>query len=978
MGCHASPVLTSQKVNAGLKKLELAGLPSPSGPTQDEFVVASAAVPYVCTTQRSTIADLSSFTVHELKDFIRTLGGDPSQYLEKRELVDAVIQLDKSVSEAERYSQRSTSRNGQKCDSQGALGSTASQPAPPPPPPLCSTPPGQATRLRDRPIRGPSTPAAATSHPAATFPENCSSLLGPEEAALMVHEHCKNAMDAAATHLEEVWCQLLPEVAKMEFVASIVEAVKTRNVFELIGATLELKRAGTPVNRRIQQLAFEASVAEEAWLVRKSILDAVRCSDADEIELWAEQAKLAGEDVSVELAYVETLHLDSKDSTSRESTSSSSSARSLDPGYAEVGGDEGLGGIQPPSSNPSWHHSWHDADNADGVLYPGHEDTHGLREPNIVRSEAVAAAATAAAEHAQFGWAAARHPHSPQEHPSPEPPARHVRQRPHSAIPSRAAAPYSAIGSALGSGVRENLKQSHTTEEPGRYEKFWDGRSNDAPSSASAYTFTDKDLPREEQVRGTRYSDFWRTGQTSTSGAQAGFEAAFPRYAQYRARFEGGAAPSNGPASPCNGTSMTEDLPPPPPMPAQPAAAAHRRVPPSKPPPTAPASSSMDSTAFPDQAPRRPASACAGTSSSSATGRSKAGGRVRLLDFLQASSNQQAFSSSLGYESGKDTTTEMREGASHFSASASQPGPPPCRPAPPLPKRPPPQQPPPPPMPPQAHPPPQERPKATSSTPTRSASKGKEPASEQASSSWWKPWTRFASSFSSGGDVRSASSGRQPSSGFFSQPAGASPSAAGTGASSSSWWRSGRKTPKSSSSENSGSSPGAGRSSSRGAFDRFRESRDKAREEWEKQKQAKEEEERRQEREHWDYDNGTSREEQSSQKSKAGAKPTPKSYRNREENGTSASNGFADSGSKARGPPPRRKPAKTRDSHLELLGFAPGMQPTQEDLKKAYRVMAMRWHPDRPHNREKAAEATEKFQAAKDAYDYFMEEHKKR
>ena len=38
-------------------------------------------------------------------------------------------------------------------------------------------------------------------------------------------------------------------------------------------------------------------------------------------------------------------------------------------------------------------------------------------------------------------------------------------------------------------------------------------------------------------------------------------------------------------------------------------------------------------------------------------------------------------------------------------------------------------------------------------------------------------------------------------------------------------------------------------------------------------------------------------------------------------------------------------------------------------IRKAYRKAALKWHPDRPHNHENAAEATAKFQAVKDAYD---------
>jgi DnaJ-class molecular chaperone len=38
--------------------------------------------------------------------------------------------------------------------------------------------------------------------------------------------------------------------------------------------------------------------------------------------------------------------------------------------------------------------------------------------------------------------------------------------------------------------------------------------------------------------------------------------------------------------------------------------------------------------------------------------------------------------------------------------------------------------------------------------------------------------------------------------------------------------------------------------------------------------------------------------------------------------------------------------------------------------------MAMQWHPDRPHNREKLEEATEKFQTGKQAYDNLLEDHR--
>lgn len=34
----------------------------------------------------------------------------------------------------------------------------------------------------------------------------------------------------------------------------------------------------------------------------------------------------------------------------------------------------------------------------------------------------------------------------------------------------------------------------------------------------------------------------------------------------------------------------------------------------------------------------------------------------------------------------------------------------------------------------------------------------------------------------------------------------------------------------------------------------------------------------------------------------------------------------------------------------------------------------MRWHPDRPHNSGNAAEATEMFQMAKEAYDFLLQD----
>ncbi|CAK9073712.1 unnamed protein product, partial [Durusdinium trenchii] len=59
----------------------------------------------------------------------------------------------------------------------------------------------------------------------------------------------------------------------------------------------------------------------------------------------------------------------------------------------------------------------------------------------------------------------------------------------------------------------------------------------------------------------------------------------------------------------------------------------------------------------------------------------------------------------------------------------------------------------------------------------------------------------------------------------------------------------------------------------------------------------------------------------------------------------------------------------SRESNLLVLGFATTAKPTADELKKAYKAMAMRWHPDRPHNRDRGVEATANFRAVKAAYD---------
>lgn len=195
-----------------------------------------------------------------------------------------------------------------------------------------------------------------------------------------------------------------------------------------------------------------------------------------------------------------------------------------------------------------------------------------------------------------------------------------------------------------------------------------------------------------------------------------------------------------------------------------------------------------------------------------------------------------------------------------------------------------------------------------------------------------------------------------------------------------SWWRGSR---------------GAGMAS-----ERFRRSRECAKQEWERTKkqseqQAEDERREREARKRWQDREREERRRQEEQQfweeqSKHKSAERPRSYRKPEEEGPrSACKGSAGGrASEDRGqgrrrsdepaPPPPCKGLSTRDTYLELLGFGSDADPSEDELKKAYRAMAMRWHPDRPHNRERAAQATEQFQIAKEAFEYFMEEHRRK
>ncbi|CAE8718874.1 unnamed protein product, partial [Polarella glacialis] len=257
----------------------------------------------------------------------------------------------------------------------------------------------------------------------------------------------------------------------------------------------------------------------------------------------------------------------------------------------------------------------------------------------------------------------------------PPPPAHQPRQ----------STPYSSTGAELGSGVREALHAAKSAAvEPGKYDGFW-GRKEQAPTSPSAYTSAGKQLPREEAAAGgPKYNEFWRTGPaagasaaggtsgsankgesapgTANRGAGATSAAAaaahFPRYAEFAKRFEGRGGDSGevtGPPSPLAGRSPQET----PPDVGQGGGSAT---------PARPTASTVPPSAYVDEAApsRRPAP----PRRAAAPG---LGRRMRLIDFLQAKSNEPIFAAAMGYTYKKEaasssqygTPSQQREEAAH-------------------------------------------------------------------------------------------------------------------------------------------------------------------------------------------------------------------------------------------------------------------------------------------------------------------------
>jgi hypothetical protein len=58
-----------------------------------------------------------------------------------------------------------------------------------------------------------------------------------------------------------------------------------------------------------------------------------------------------------------------------------------------------------------------------------------------------------------------------------------------------------------------------------------------------------------------------------------------------------------------------------------------------------------------------------------------------------------------------------------------------------------------------------------------------------------------------------------------------------------------------------------------------------------------------------------------------------------------------------------------RTEALKLLGFAPTALPSRDEIKKAYRAGALKYHPDRQHNHEDPEKAAAMFRRVKAAFD---------
>eukprot|EP00927_Polykrikos_kofoidii_P043608 TRINITY_DN37690_c0_g1_i1.p1 TRINITY_DN37690_c0_g1~~TRINITY_DN37690_c0_g1_i1.p1 ORF type:complete len:954 (-),score=157.45 TRINITY_DN37690_c0_g1_i1:191-3052(-) len=750
----------------------------------------------------------------------------------------------------------------------------------------------------------------------------------PEDASDAVRRHCEAALTAAASRLARVWRELETKAAEQAPPASIATAIGVHNVFDLIDASLEAKRNGSPVPPRIHHLAFQASVAEEAWLVRKSILDAVIKANAADVELWAEQASVTGDDVSIELAFASMLRWStaggSNENASTDEVEASRGSKfdviDLD---ADVGGDDGLAA---PLRNS---------------------------RPSVCRESMRVGGASAETTSSSDRWKCGDEIEEPTKPCAPAPTraaapysavgaslGRHSREAVggDSALsfliaggtnPPVASAPYSAVGEAIGTHFREAAGgvagSAHS-----RYDGFWQNgnargtnekqqhrgeetASESNPTKPSQYAYSGDHLGREDTAQASRYAGFWNTKLNASEQAGTNTDKAPnkdekppaprpPRRTSWNPSAHlGRSSPQRDPEK-SHKTSRQEA---PGPSDGRSRDAGTEEDPATK-----------DTTGPVRQTTQRHAA-------TAPTHQRRFGGRrVRLQDFLMAKSCEPSFAnegiSRNGGAFARDGFDEKNERSQsprstrtpvqqRYQAASTPPPPQQTTPKPTAPPQP---QPTPPP------PPPPQPAEATRTTQEQST----EARAPEARKHWWR---------------RSKKS-----------------------------W------------------PG-----------RYYESRERAKEEWERTKERREKDDQReraeQERERAEREQERAFFEEQSRRTRDKARsrtgsdgPSPASPPSSSGYGSASGGGRQHQRQEKKSSRARTNGGNSavsgttrRETYLDLLGFGPLAEPSAEELKQAYRKMAMRWHPDRPHNQSCAEEATKMFQAAKEAYDYFMEEH---
>ena len=63
------------------------------------------------------------------------------------------------------------------------------------------------------------------------------------------------------------------------------------------------------------------------------------------------------------------------------------------------------------------------------------------------------------------------------------------------------------------------------------------------------------------------------------------------------------------------------------------------------------------------------------------------------------------------------------------------------------------------------------------------------------------------------------------------------------------------------------------------------------------------------------------------------------------------------------------------ERYYKIIGLSKTDKPTKDNIKKAYKKSALKWHPDRNRNKKKAAE--EKFKEINEAYEILSNPEKK-